>query len=396
MKAMPHLKILLAGTAVAVCLSAEAPWPWSGSFGDRAVTLLLVGDINVQKRADPATAFDRVRETLDRADLVYGNLEGLLVKSEGPDKDIPDKSGWQHVGPEAVRALKAGNIQAVGVANNVAYGPQNILRSLAILDANGIVHTGGGASLEEAHRPAVVERKGVRFGFLQYTAKWYVQDQQIASATRPGVARVLSRDGLTVDPGDLERVREDIRRLRSRADVVVVSSHNRDRLTGRESAAPAEDGRETGRPPDLFSPIPLGPRFSQAEPYQKELAHAAIDAGADIVYGHGSHVVQGVEIYKGKPILYCVGNFAMDWIRMRPNKEGLLVRVVVRDKAVQRVSFVPLTRDAANQDVIMLNPSTGEGARILDKVRALSGDTPVATDGQEVLLVNKPVQSSKR
>lgn len=396
MKALPQIaKILLAGTAVAVCLSAEGPWPWTGSFGDRAATLLLVGDINVQKRAEPASVFDHVRETLDRADLVYGNLEGLLVKSEGPDKDIPDKSGWQHVGPEAVRALKAGNIQAVGVANNVAYGPRNILKSLAVLDANGIVHTGGGANLEEAHRAAIVERKDVRFGFLQYTAKWYVQDQQIASATRPGVARVLSRDGMTVEPGDLDRVREDIRKLRSQADVVVVSSHNRDRLTGRETAA-ADEGRGTGRPPDLFSPITLGPRFSESETYQRELAHAAIDAGADIVYGHGSHVVQGVEIYKGKPILYCVGNFAMDWIRMRPNKEGLLVHVVVREKAVQRVSFVPLTRDPANQDVIMLDPSAGEGARMLAKVRSLSGDTPLKIEGREVVLVEKPLKTSKR
>jgi hypothetical protein len=68
-----------------------------------------VGDINVQKRADPGDVFVHVKETLKRADLVYGNLEVLLVKSEGPDKDIPDKNGWQHIGPEAVRALKDGN-----------------------------------------------------------------------------------------------------------------------------------------------------------------------------------------------------------------------------------------------------------------------------------------------
>src|SRR5437773_6965365 len=100
-------------------------WPWTDTGGD-AVSLLLVGDINIQHRAAPAAAFVNVRTVLNRADLVYGNLEGLLVKSQGPDKDIPDKSGWQHIGPEAVAALKAGNIAVVGVANNVAYGPENI------------------------------------------------------------------------------------------------------------------------------------------------------------------------------------------------------------------------------------------------------------------------------
>src|SRR5215469_118670 len=137
--------------AAAAALAADGPWPWSGTTPPNSVTLLLVGDINVQKRAEPAGVFTHVRETLNHADLVYGNLEGLLVKSEGPDKDIPDKSGWQHVGPEAIGALKAGNIHVVGVANNVAYGPENIRKSLAVLDANGIIHTGGGANLEEAH-----------------------------------------------------------------------------------------------------------------------------------------------------------------------------------------------------------------------------------------------------
>lgn len=109
-------------TMITACLastatSADGPWNWSGSFSKGAVQVLLVGDINVQKRADPADVFVQVKRTLNRADLVYGNLEGLLVKSEGPDKDIPDKSGWQHIGPEAVRALKEGNVTAVGVAN---------------------------------------------------------------------------------------------------------------------------------------------------------------------------------------------------------------------------------------------------------------------------------------
>jgi len=386
---MKLLAVLAVGAAS--LYAADAAWPWAGSFGRNDVTLLLLGDVNVEQRADPAEAMVHVRETLQRADLVYGNLEGLLVKSQGPDKDLPDKTGWQHIGPEAIEALKAGNIQVVGVANNVAFGPANIMQSLAVLDANKIVHTGAGANLDEAHKPAIVTRKGVRIGFLQYTAKWYAQDQQIATASRPGVARIMSRDGMTIDAGDLNRLREDIRKLRPQVDILIVSSHNRDGMgrplppeVAAESRAPSAG--EGGNSANLFAPIPLGPQFSQTEGYQTALAHAAIDAGADIVYGHGSHVLQGVEIYQGKPVMYCLGNFATDWIRMRPNKEGMVARVMIQDKHVAYVSLVPVTRDADHNNVTMLDPSSGEGARLFQKVKDLSGNTGLTIKGEEIAL----------
>ena len=381
------MKLWISILCAASCFGAsDPPWRWSGNYGGKAVTLLLLGDVSVEQRADPAAAMVHVRETLKRADVVYGNLEGLLVSSQGPDKDIPDKSGWQHIGPEAVEALKAGNIKVVGVANNVAYGPENILKSLAVLDARGILHTGAGANLEEAHKPAIVEHKGVKIGFLQYTAKWYREDQQIATATSAGVARITSRDGITITPAELERVREDIRKLRPLVDIVVVSSHNRDGLGRVISSAAPETSPGPVNAAALIAPIPLGPQFSQGEPYEKQLAHAAIDAGADIVYGHGSHVLKGVEVYHGKPVLYCLGNFATDWIRMRPNKEGLVARVVIEGKKVQRVSLVPVTRDIEYNNVLMLDPSAGEGARLLQKVKDLSGDVPLKIEGREIVL----------
>lgn len=385
---MKTLLLLLSLTLAALCFAGDGVWPWSGHQDGKAVTLLLLGDVSPEQRADPTSALEHTGATLRAADLVYGNLEGLLVKSEGPDKDIPDKSGWQHVGPEAVKALKAGNIAVVGVANNVAYGPANILKSLAVLDAAGIQHTGAGANLDAAHKPAIIVRKGVRFGFLQYTAKWYDEEQQIATASSAGVARLKSTDGMTVDPADLERMREDIRKLRPLVDVLVVSSHNRDGQ-GRTTSAATPSDRGRGSVASLTAPIPLGPGFSQGEAYEKQLAHAAIDAGADIVYGHGSHVVKGVEVYQGKPIMYCLGNFITDWIRMRPNKEGLVARVVVEGKKVERVSMVPLTRDAENNDPLLLDPSAGDGAQLMEKVRKLSGETPLKVDGKEVVLIGR-------
>ena len=358
---------LAAGPGV-MSLAAQQVWPWSGTFDDQTVSILVLGDINVQQRADPATAFQHVRETLRRADVVYANLEGLLVGSRGPNKDLPGKGGWTHVGPEAVKGLKAANVTAVGVANNVAYGRANIVKTLEVLTANGIVYTGAGRNIGEAHSPAIVERKGVRVGFLQYTARWYDQKQQMATASAPGIARIMSPDGATIDPGDLERLQEDVAKLRTRADIVIVSSHNRDGGPGVDRGAEAN---------------------TRGEPYEAVLAHAAIDAGADLVFGHGSHVLQRVEVYRGKPILYCLGSFAFDWVKTRDMKDGLVVRLMAKEGGVLRVSFVPVSRDA-NNDAIFLDPSTGEGAALLKKVKDLSGEVPMQIDGREVVLLEKP------
>jgi poly-gamma-glutamate synthesis protein (capsule biosynthesis protein) len=382
---MKHLaRILIVITCMAASLAAaDAAWKWSGSYGDSVVSLLIIGDIQVhQRRADPVSAFVNVRETLNRADLVYANLEGVLVKSQGPDRDIPDKKGWTHPGPEGVLALKAANVDVVGVANNVAYGRDNILETLRVLDAHGIAHAGAGRNIDEAHEPAIVARKGVKIGFLQYTARWYREDEQIATATAPGVARIMSRDGATIDPSDLDRLRNDIRRLRSQVDIVVVSHHNRD------GGTPVQFGPSAARPAARAD-------RTRAEEYQKAFAHVALDTGADLVFGHGTHTVQGVEVYKGKPILYAIGHSAFDQPGYEESTDGLVVRVVVRGKNLLRVSFVPVTRDDKN-NVLMLDPSTGEGARLLQVITGVSDNVRLKIDGKEVVLLDRPIEVSTR
>lgn len=364
---------------------AQDPWPWAGGADSQSVTLLLVGDFNVQKRDNPVDALVHVRKTLNQAEVVYANLEGLLVPSKGADKDLPNKNGWTHPGPEEVRALLAGNIGAVGTANNVAYGRDNIMASLAVLDANGIAHTGSGKNIDQAHQPAIIERHGVRFGFLQYSSKWYDEDEQIATANAPGVARLKSPDGRTIDAGDRQRLLDDIKRTRPLVDILLVSAHTRDgqRRGGAVPPTPAAN-----RAADLYSLLPVAESLQQVEPYQKRLARAAIDAGADIVFGHGCHMLQAVETYHGKPIMYCLGNFASDWIRVRNYRDGLLARIVIRDKQVKRVSLVPVTRDAESNNVRLVAPDTADGDRLYNKLRQLSPDTVLTMKGQELILLD--------
>lgn len=367
----------------ATLAAADTPWRWAGSHSDTAVELLILGDIQVHsRRADPTTAFNRMRETLRAADLVYANLEGLLVKSAGTTIDIPDKPEWTHPGPDGVKALKAANIAVVGIANNVASGRANILNSLAVLDANGILHTGAGKNIDEAHRPALLVRKGVRIGFLQYTARWYQDKDMIATATEAGVARIKSLDGITIEPGDLERLRSDVKKLRSQVDVVVVSHHNRDGST------PVQFGAVKG--------TSAGRDRTKTEEYQRQFAHVALDAGADLVFGHGTHTVQGVEMYAGKPILYAIGHSNFDQPGYEKSVDGLVARVVIEDKRIVRVSFVPVSRDASN-DVFMLDPGDGEGAKLVQAVKDRSPAPPALTlDGHEIVLMDKAPRTSRR
>lgn len=367
--------MVFAACVIVTLSAATDPWKWSGSFGRDAVELLILGDIQVHsRRADPATAFGLMRDTLKRADLVYANLEGLLVDSAGPKIDIPDKPEWTHPGPNGVKALRAANIAVVGVANNVASGRKNILASLAVLDRHGILHAGAGRNIDEAHRPAIVERKGVRIGFLQYAARWYQDKDMIATPTEAGVAKLSSLDGITIDAGDLDRVRADIKALRSQVDIIVVSQHNRDGATA------VQFGTAT--------PTRATKNRTDTEEYQRQFARVALDSGADLVFGHGTHRLQGVEVYKNKPILYAVGHSNFDQPGYEDSTEGLAVRVVATAKGILRVSFVPVTRDK-NNDVYLLDPCEGEGAALVQTVKERSASPPpLRIDGQEVVLLD--------
>ena len=370
--------------------SAEDPWPWSGELAADSVTLLLLGDFNVQQRENPADALVHVRQTLNQADLVYANLEGLLVESKGPAWDLPNKNGWTHLGPDSVQALVAGNISIVGAANNVAFGRDSILDSLSVLDANGIAHTGAGSNLDEAHEPVIIEKKGVRFGFLQYTSKWYDEAEQIATEDEAGVARLKSPDGTSIEPADMERMLSDIRRLRPMVDILVVSAHTRDGQGRSGSTSIPARRPSAGVEPDLYSRLPVNEGLQHLEPYQQQVAHVAIDAGADVVFGHGCHMLQAVETYKDKPVMYCLGNFASDWIRVRDYRDGLVARIVVENRQLKRVSLVPVTRDAENNNVRLVVPDSAEGRRLYGQLSELSESASLTLDGQELVLLELP------
>src|SRR2546430_17444352 len=76
-------------------VTANGAWKWSGPRNDKAVSLLIIGDIDIQRRADPTTAFAHLRDTMNAADVVYANIEGMLLTPQGPAIDMQDKRGWR-------------------------------------------------------------------------------------------------------------------------------------------------------------------------------------------------------------------------------------------------------------------------------------------------------------
>ncbi len=325
----------------------QDPYPWVEATQEGDMEIIIVGDINIQKRENPAGAFAKVRATLSGADLRYANLEGLYGQTE--KAPIAGKPEWRHSDPAMIEALTAGGFDVVGCANNVNHGAEAILNTLKLLDKKNILHCGAGATRTAARAPAIVERCGMRVGFLQYTARYY-GEEQIATEKSAGVARLNHNV-----PSDLEAVIADVKALRDKVDVLIFSHHV----------------RKSGS--------------TKTEKYQRQVARAVVAAGADLVFGHGGHVNQGIEMIDGTPVLHCIGNFAFDWWKMKGRNDGLLLRLIVRDRKIVRLSIVPVWRDEKN-NVYLACPTSIEGARQIEELLKLSPTVTLRVEGQEVVV----------
>jgi len=307
------------------------------------ITLVLGGDVNVQGRATPSTAFDRLDPLLRSADFRFVNLEGPLDAA-------------------LAEALTSAGIDVVSCANDTAHPPAAVMASLAVLDHAGIAHCGAGANLDAAHAPAVLERAGEKVAFLAYSSlrRPYGQPspgvaQAFATTAYqpdPHVAEIPGRPPLvrtTPVPEHLDRLVADVKRAKAGNDHVVVSMH-------------------WGLP---------GPDLTE---YQVAYGRAAIDAGADLVAGHGPHSVQAVEVYRGRAILYSLGNLVFDWPAMRGRHvDGLLAGCLFGDEP--RLELIPVRRNADNECEPLAGDEAGKVLRYFAEVSALRSTTVSVRDG---------------
>jgi poly-gamma-glutamate synthesis protein (capsule biosynthesis protein) len=328
---------------------------------------------------DPASPFRRVAAEFRDAGIVFSNLECCLY---APPRTHSFHNEGFYADPAAgAAALRGAGIAAVGVANNVNYGDVAIMGSIACLDEAGIPHTGAGADRAAASAPVIVERGGIRYGFLQRSSVYWPTNHE-AGAHDPGIAVIrahtayqvpahktrpdippMNRPGIPpivvtwADPDSLRSFTDEIAALRSRADIVVASCH-------------------WGLGKDTLA-------------YMRDIGRAAIDAGADIVIGHGPHYSLAVEVHRGKPIFYGLGSFSFhtghggrahgDWV-------GMMVRADVARDGLRAARFQFVRHDSANETVLC--KLADERAELADIVkRSAEYGTRLEPTGDEVEVI---------
>ena len=277
------------------------------------IHLLIVGDMEIN-RQDPERVFDKVFPDLHKADILFGGLEASLSERGLP---LQGKIIMRH-SPQMIQGYLAAGFDVLAFASNhcLDYGLEPFLDTMELLDRHQIRYVGAGKNIDEARRPAIIEKKGVRVGFLSYLLDvplgWW------AHPTKPGVApiRVDPLFGPPyVNEEDLESMASDIQKLRPQVDILVSSYHW---------------GSSQSRTLTLS---------------QRAVAHAAIDSGADLIIGRHPHILQGIEVYKGKAIFYSLGNFVLDHAHpmfLPTVKESILIKCLIVKKIILRLSFSPV------------------------------------------------------
>jgi poly-gamma-glutamate capsule biosynthesis protein CapA/YwtB (metallophosphatase superfamily) len=276
--------------------------------------LVLVGDVmlgrqvnEALKEAPPASPWGDTLPLFQEADFRFCNLECVIADQGVPWSATPKLF---HFRSEAknLQVLRAAQITAVSLANNHVLDFQEValFEMLQVLDDQGIARAGAGHTLAEASRPALVEVHGNTIGFLAFTDNepgWAATDE------RPGVFYVP----IAVQDQRARRLLEQIRHLREQVAYLFVSAH-------------------------------WGPNWGYLPPAAHvPFAHALIDAGADLVVGHSGHVFRGIELYQGRPILYCLGDFIDDYAvdSLERNDQGWLVTLEIEANTLSSIRLYP-------------------------------------------------------
>jgi len=260
--------------------------------------IVMTGDV-ILDEPEPDHWLSGIAPALLAADVAIGHLE-IPHTNRGTELkgDVPAAGA----DPAALKALSRAGMTAMTLAGNhiADQGAEGIADTLDGLKAAGLTACGAGMNLEAARQPALLRQGSRTLALLSYNcvgpeAAWAGKD-------RAGCAylRIESSDGSPVAPvSPLVRVSEeakamlqsDISSAKASADLVIVALHKG----------------------IVHTPAKLAD-------YERPLAHAAVDCGADIVIGHHAHIVKGIELYKGKPVFHGLGNGCVVTRALSPNQ----------------------------------------------------------------------------
>ena len=269
-----------------------------------AMRLLLVGDL-VLDEPDADFFFDKVRGVLRRADMAVGHLETPHTE-RGRESfgDVPAPASP----PENVAAVGRAGFGMVSLAGNHMHdrGPEGIEDTIQLLDEAGVKSAGAGANIAAARRAATAVASGLRVGLVSYNCvgpreNWagpnhagcayikVISHYEVEGANPGGPAKAYT----FCDPETVEAMQADVEALRGRVDVVIVAFHKG----------------------VVHTPAHIAM-------YEKPLARAAIEAGADVIVGHHAHILRGVEVVGGKPVFHGLGNFVTVTRALTPGASG--------------------------------------------------------------------------
>lgn len=283
----------------------------------------------IDEREDAHYVYDEVRDILVGADITVGVFNATMSDRVN---HIGCQRTWDLVGgPENADALEAAGFDVMSVATNhiqdcgfTSCGDNAFFDTLENLDRVGIQAVGGGANLEEALQPVVVEINGIRFGFVSLGD---INERVFADGNTAGIA-VLSDQNL----------RYAIDAAREVSDVVIVLPHS-------------------------------GPEdYPEVMPQQKYWARHSVEYGADLVVMTHAHILQGYQYLDEVPIFYSLGNFVFDQIWARDHQQGAILTITFEGTSIVGFEFIPTVVD---QDGTVHLAAGEEKDEILDRIETL-------------------------
>jgi poly-gamma-glutamate capsule biosynthesis protein CapA/YwtB (metallophosphatase superfamily) len=310
-----------------------------------SLTITLTGQSMIRSdiRVTAPKAVPVIQDLL-KGDVVFTNLEAAVAL---PGQSVSEGRGFL-TPPETLDALKAVGFNLLSLSNNHAFDMQasGILNTIAEVDRRGIVHAGIGRTLNDASAPGYLKTTKGTIALVS-SASGLIASGGMAGASRPGVNELRIKAGdkdneaNTDLPGappntpyaeDAERILHNIRQARQNADLVIVYQHNH--VFGNRSFTTifTEGMAERLAPNDWL----------------KKWVHAEVDAGADIVVMHGAPLLHGIELYRGRPIFYDLGNFiynvppSLTYIHEPINFESAVVYLEYQGKNLRSISMRPI------------------------------------------------------
>jgi len=284
------------------------------------VRMSVVGDImlgrgvaeEARAAGDPSLALRPMQRRLAAADITVGNLERTLSRAGAPTQGDDSFAAR----PVVVNGLRDAGFDVLSLANNHLgdFGDRALVETVRRLRAGRLDTFGAGADPVSAWRPAVIERSGVRFGFLGFNA---IGETPEVRRGQPGAVSVSMppRTG-PLDRAELSRVLGAVRRLDRAVDVVVAMPH-------------------------------WGTQYTNVpEPVQHRVAARLTAAGVDLVVGGHPHWVQGAEMLDGRLVVHSLGNFVFDMDFMEQTQKGLLLELTFWGADLKAADFVPYAMDA--------------------------------------------------